>query len=251
VLLAAGASGWNFPLLLIPAVLAGQLSVGWSNDAFDADRDAAAGRTDKPIVTGGIGRRPVVIAAGVALVVSIALSLAIGLLTTAVNVVMIAAAWAYNAGLKSTPASVLMYIAGFGPIPALAASTLPGHPAPQAWTVVVASLLGVGAHFANVLPDLAADRISGVRGLPQLIAARRGGETAVRAIALVLLLAATVMMVLAPPGPPRWPALLGLAVAVALAVVGARGSGRVPFLAAMGIAFVDVVLFVTAGAALV
>ena len=38
------------------AVLAGQLSTGWSNDWFDAGRDTAVGRTDKPIVA-GTGRR--------------------------------------------------------------------------------------------------------------------------------------------------------------------------------------------------
>ena len=32
------------PVLVAPAMLAGQLSVGWSNDAFDAPRDAVPGR---------------------------------------------------------------------------------------------------------------------------------------------------------------------------------------------------------------
>jgi 4-hydroxybenzoate polyprenyltransferase len=44
-------------LLVTLAVAAGLLSIGWSNDAFDARRDAAAGRTDKPIPMGGISRR--------------------------------------------------------------------------------------------------------------------------------------------------------------------------------------------------
>ena len=34
------------------AVLAGQLSVGWSNDWLDAARDRAVGRTDKAVVAG-------------------------------------------------------------------------------------------------------------------------------------------------------------------------------------------------------
>ena len=51
------------PVLTAPAMLAGQLSVGWSNDACDARRDAAAGRTDKPIATGAISVRAVWIAA--------------------------------------------------------------------------------------------------------------------------------------------------------------------------------------------
>ena len=44
------------PALTAPALLAGQLSIGWSNDACDAARDAAAGRTDKPLARGDIGR---------------------------------------------------------------------------------------------------------------------------------------------------------------------------------------------------
>ncbi|MCW2932102.1 MAG: UbiA prenyltransferase, partial [Actinomycetia bacterium] len=40
--------------LTAPALLAGQLSIGWSNDACDAARDAAAGRTDKPLARGDI-----------------------------------------------------------------------------------------------------------------------------------------------------------------------------------------------------
>ncbi|PRC53070.1 ubiquinone biosynthesis protein UbiA, partial [Mycobacterium sp. ITM-2017-0098] len=39
------------PVLTGPAMLAGQLSIGWSNDASDAAGDAAAGRTDKPVAT--------------------------------------------------------------------------------------------------------------------------------------------------------------------------------------------------------
>src|SRR4051812_14272206 len=51
------------PLLTGPAMLAGQLSIGWSNDAVDADRDAAVGRTDKPVAAGAISKRAVWIAA--------------------------------------------------------------------------------------------------------------------------------------------------------------------------------------------
>src|ERR1700759_398647 len=52
------------PVLTAPALLAGQLSVGWSNDACDAARDAAAGRTDKPLARGDISLGAVWTAAG-------------------------------------------------------------------------------------------------------------------------------------------------------------------------------------------
>jgi 4-hydroxybenzoate polyprenyltransferase len=237
--------------LFAVAVFAGELSIGWSNDAFDADRDAAGGRTDKPIVAGIISRRAVSVAAGASLVVAVVLCFVIGPATGTINAVMLAAGWAYNAGLKSTLASGLMYVIGFGLIPGFAASTLPGQPWARPWTLVAAALLGVGGHFANVLPDLAADRAADVSGLPQRVAAGPGGPTAVRLTAIALLLAASTLIVLAPGRPYGWPALTGLAGAAVLAVVGLRGSGRVPFYAALGIAAVDVALFVSAGAGLV
>ena len=229
------------PLLTAPAMLAGQLSVGWSNDAIDAARDAAVGRTDKPAATGAISVRGLWIATVIAAVAALAMALAIGPVTLLVLAVATGAGWAYNAGLKGTAASGLMYMIGVGLVPAYAASTLPGHPAPSWSVTVAAALLGLGAHFANVLPDLAADEANGVRGLPQLVAAR-WGAAAVRVIALIPLLAASVLLVVAARPDRRWAAIAGLAVAVVLAGFGARGSGKVPFLAAIGIAAIDVVL---------
>lgn len=232
------------PVLTGPAMLVGQLSVGWSNDASDAHRDAAAGRTDKPVATGAISVRAVWIAAFAALLAALAMSLAIGVATAVFLAVIVGAAWAYNVGLKSTLASGLMYVLGFGPIPAYSASTLPGHPMPTWYVTAGAALVGLGAHFANVLPDLASDRAAGVNGLPQRVAARWGGGT-VRAIALVLLLSASVLLLLV--SSRRWVALAGLGAAILLAVICARGTGRVPFVAAIGIGAVDVVLLAVGG----
>jgi len=237
------------PVLVAPAMLAGWLSVGWSNDAFDAGRDAAAGRTDKSIPIGAISARAVWTAAITAVAAALAMSLAIGVPTLIINAVIIGAGWAYNAGLKSTLASGLMYVVGFGLLPAYAASTLPGHPAPTWSVTVAAAAVGLGAHFVNVLPDLAADRATGVKGLPQQVAAR-WGPGAVRAVALVLLLMTSVLLLLTSSQPRRWVALAGLGAAALLAVVCARGSGRQPFLAALGIAAIDVLLFAAGGEAL-
>jgi 4-hydroxybenzoate polyprenyltransferase len=237
------------PVLTGPAMLAGQLSIGWSNDACDARRDAAAGRTDKPVAAGVIRIRTVWTAAVVSVVAGLAMALAIGLFTALFYTVIVVAAWAYNLGLKSTAWSGLMYLAGFGPIPAYAASTLPGHPAPRWPVTVAAALVGLGGHFANVLPDLAGDRATGVEGLPQRVAAR-WGPGAVRAVALVLLLAASVLLVAVASDSRRWVAVAGLVAAVGLGVIGARGKGRVPFYAALGIAAIDVLLFLAGGEAL-
>ena len=242
--LAAEAAPTGFgPVLVAPAMLAGQLSVGWSNDACDAVRDVAAGRTDKPVARGEISVRSLWIAAVVSVVAALAMAAAISLLTMGILALLVGAGWAYNLGLKSTPWSGVMYLLGFGPLPAYAASTLPGQPAPRFWVCVAAGLVGLGAHFVNVLPDLAADLSSGVRGLPQLVAAR-WGPGAARAAALVLLLSASALLVVEASPARRWVAVAGLCVSCVLAVAGAVGTGRTPFRAALAIAGADVAVFV-------
>jgi 4-hydroxybenzoate polyprenyltransferase len=231
------------PVLVAPAMLAGQLSVGWSNDACDAARDVAAGRTDKPVARGEISVRSLWVAAVVSVVAALAMAAAISLLTMGILALLVGAGWAYNLGLKSTPWSGVMYLLGFGPLPAYAASTLPGQPAPRFWVCVAAGLVGLGAHFVNVLPDLAADLGSGVRGLPQLVAAR-WGPGAARAAALVLLLSASALLVVEASPARRWVAVAGLCVSCVLAVAGAVGTGRTPFRAALAIAGADVAVFV-------
>jgi len=226
-------------------VLAGEFSIGWCNDYFDAATDAASGRIDKPIVVGHIDRRSVGIAGLVALAAGIVACFAVSAETGVLNVVMMAAGWAYNAGLKGTLYSGVMYVIGFGLIPAFAASAQPGQAWPPAWLTTAAALLGLGGHFANVLPDLAADRAGGVQGLPQRIAASRGGAITVRLICLALLLGASVLLVLAPGGALHWYQVAGLGAAGLLAVVGAVATGRTPFFTAIAIAGLDVVLFLT------
>src|ERR1700730_3727600 len=79
VLAAEAAPTGTGPVLVAPAMLAGQLSVGWSNDALDAGRESAARRTDKPVAQGQISKQAVWIAAVVALAASLAMALAINL----------------------------------------------------------------------------------------------------------------------------------------------------------------------------
>jgi hypothetical protein len=93
------------------------------------------------------------------------------------------------------------------------------------------------------------DEQTGVRGLPQQLAAR-AGPAAVRLAALVFLLLASGLLVLAAQGAHRWVALAALAAAAVLATVGARGAGRLPFVAAFGIAAINVVLLAAGGIAL-
>ena len=65
--------------LVVAAVLTGQLSIGWSNDLVDVDRDRAVHRTDKPLVTGDLPVAAVRTACALPLVATVPLSLACGL----------------------------------------------------------------------------------------------------------------------------------------------------------------------------
>ena len=160
---------------VVLAVLAGQLFVGWTNDYIDRMRDAEAHRTDKPLAQGEISPRLVAIAAVVAGVAAVPLSLASGVAATAVHLVGIASATAYNLGLKSTLLSVLTYALSFAMIPAFITLGL-AHPHwPPAWVIVAASLTGIGGHFAQARPDVERDRRQRVLGLPQLVGDRVSG----------------------------------------------------------------------------
>lgn len=205
------------------AVLSGQLTVGWSNDYLDRDRDRRAKRTDKPIVAGEISADVVRRSATIALIFCVPLSFASGAAAGALHLSAVAAAMAYNVGLKSTLASAVPYAYAFGALPAFVTLGLPGSPAPPAWAVSAGALMGVGAHFLNTLPDRAADEVAGVRGLPQRLPA-----TSTVVIGVAFLSAAALVVTLAPPGKPSgtnmWFAVaaLGNSAAVVGAVLARR-----------------------------
>lgn len=227
--------------LVAAAVLAGQLAVGWANDRLDAERDRAVGRTGKPLVAGAVGRMTVGVAAVLAAVACVPLSLATGLLPGAVHLAAVASALAYDLGLKATVASVLPYAVSFGLLPAFVLLTA-GTPPPW-WIVVAGALLGAGAHVANALPDLADDAATGVRGLPQRLGPRAGVVAA-----LVPLLGALVVLVFAPPGAPHPigpPFLAAACVVLAVGVlVGRRAGSRALFRSVLATALLAVVLLV-------
>ncbi|WEH32217.1 UbiA family prenyltransferase [Streptomyces sp. AM 4-1-1] len=236
-------------LLIGAAVLTGQLSVGWCNDAFDARRDIAAGRRDKPVAVGSLGRGTVWRAAFTALLLCVPLSLACGPASAAVHLTAVAAAWSYNLRLKTTALSWLPYVVGFGGLPAVVTLSLPARPWPEWWVLTAGALLGVAAHLGDVLPDLEGDLREGVRGLPQ-----RLGATGIRLLLPVPLLAATAVLVLGPQGSPGGGGVATLGAAALMAFAGpvlGRYWSRAPFVGTVAVAAVDVTLLLVQGTALV
>ncbi|MGW5349682.1 UbiA family prenyltransferase [Streptomyces sp. NPDC004031] len=251
VLAAASGADTGHCVLLAAAVLSGQLSVGWCNDAVDAARDTAAARRDKPLAAGGASRGTIATAAGLALAACVPLSLAVGRLAGAAHLTGVAAAWAYNLGVKRTAASWLPYALAFGLLPAFVTLGLPGRPWPPGWALAAGALLGVGAHVTNVLPDIDADLAAGVRGLPQRLGARR-----CRVLGPLPLLAASAVLVFGPPGPvgpAGWAALAltgVLAAATTAAPAGPAAASRLPFLTTLVLAVTAVALLVLHGGSL-
>ena len=241
--------GGAWAVLVGAAVLAGQASIGWSNDWLDADRDRAVARGDKPVVQGAVGPALLRTAAVVAAAAAVVLSLLLGVVPGLLLLVLVASGWAYNAGLKRTPVSVVPYCTGFGALPAGVVAAAPGTPLAPWWLVGAGAALGAAAHLANVAPDLEDDLATGVRGLPHRLGARASAV-----LGAVLLGVATLLLVFGPPGAPGTAAWAGLAVAVPAVVVAAlAGSGRwrrLAFPAVMLLTVLDVLLLLAGGAAL-
>jgi 4-hydroxybenzoate polyprenyltransferase len=227
-------------VLVVAAVLSGQLSIGWSNDLIDLARDRAVGRTDKPLADGRVSERTVRTACGVALIATVPLSLACGPLAGLVHLVCVAAAWAYNLGVKATAWSWLPYAVAFGGLPAFVSLTAKPDQLPPLWMSLAGALLGVGAHVVNVLPDLADDAATGVRGLPH----RLGAQWSPVVAAAVLVAAAVVIVVGAPV--TGVVAVVALVATAGLAAVALLARGRTPFRAAIAMALVDVARLVWA-----
>jgi len=158
--------GWRGePLLgVFVAVIAGQLSVGWSNDAFDAPTDREANRTNKPTLAYGIRPRSLWLAAVTALTLSCVMSWTVaGLIGGTFHVFALTMAWLYNTVLSRTWWSWLPYALAFGAVPAFLTYGYNGQP-PQIWMVAIFAIVGVSAHIANALPDIDSDIAAGMQG---------------------------------------------------------------------------------------
>src|ERR1019366_5254523 len=233
--------------LVTAAVFTGQLSIGWSNDYLDAERDRAVHRSDKPIASGAVAPRGARIAAAVALTLTVALSAALSWPGGAAVLVITACGWAYNLGLKATALSWLPYAIAFGMLPAVAtlAASPPRWPAP--WALTAGALLGVAAHLANVLPDLHEDAATGVRGLPH-----RLGPKITALAGAGTLLAASAVILFGAGGQPGWWRWTGFVAALMAAGTAGASAYRDPssrrfFQAAILIAVLDLVFFALSG----
>ena len=234
--IASGLEPWRIAVLGL-AILFGQLSVGISNDAIDAPRDTATGRSDKPIARGDVSLRAAWVAASGAVVIALVLSCLLSWAMGLAHAIALASAWAYNAGLKSTPISVLPFIVSFGLLPSLVTLSADPPSVAAGWAWVAGAALGVAIHLTNVLPDLEDDAQTGVRGLPH-----RLGRRVSAVIAAVALVVGAVAVLLGPDAGITVFGAIAFAGVVVIAVAGlvlalvrppGRGVFRLVMLAAL------------------
>ncbi|MCY1696333.1 UbiA family prenyltransferase [Curtobacterium sp. SL109] len=252
---AVGHPVWLVVLVAL-TVVAGQLSIGLANDWIDADRDRAVGRSDKPVARGLIRKETVRDAAVVTAGIAVVLSLFLGPVAAVAHLVLVAAGWAYDAGLKRSVWSVAPFVVAFGMLPVVAVSAGADAQLPAAWAIATGAVFGVAIHCTNVLPDLVDDEATGVRGFPHrlglhaagvvafaslvvaaglVLVGQLGGDDPVRGLGVVLAVAGTVVVVvlavvgvrLVLTGPPtrvlfRLVIVSSLVLVVELGLAGAR-----------------------------
>ena len=156
---------------LLVAVCLINAGIGALNDYCDRDLDARS-KPSKPLVQGLV--RP-----WQALVVGVA-TLATGLAATRslpwparVSAVVYATAGiAYDLGLKRTRWSWAPFVVAFPLLPIWSWTAVRGWDRRLRWVYPVGAPLVLGIHLANTLPDLAADRRSGVQGLAHRLGLR-------------------------------------------------------------------------------
>jgi 4-hydroxybenzoate polyprenyltransferase len=146
----------------------------------------------------------------------------------AAQALMIAGAWAYNAGLKSTAVSLVPFVVSFGLFPSLATLAASAPTVAPVWAWIAGAALGAAVHLTNVLPDLDDDRATGVRGLPHRLGPRVSAILAVVGILVgaIAVLAGPVGGDLALVAWPGW--VFAGAVVVVAVVTGIRALVRRP-----------------------
>jgi 4-hydroxybenzoate polyprenyltransferase len=232
---------WEGPAYIIAfGVFLGQLLVGFTNDLNDYQDDLIHNRLNKPLVSGRITekqlRTAIKIVAPFAIIVNIFGPL--GIKGGLIYLFGVGMGISYNLYFKSTLLSPLPYAIAFAAL--VACIVVATDRNPPLWLMGAASLLGVAAHFANVLKDLDQDLTSGIKGLPQ-----RLGKKYSRLIVSILLITTTLLLNLIHPNTPL------LVIGLIAAAITSFAPNKLMFSALMITAVIDVMLMLNAAGSLI
>ena len=232
---------WEGPAFVIAfGVFLGQLLVGFTNDLNDYQDDLKHQRINKPLVSGVITtaqlQRATKIVAPIAVVVNIAGPL--GVKGGLIYLFGVGMGISYNLYFKSTLLSPLPYAIAFGAL--VSCIVVATDRRPPLWLITAAALLGVAAHFANVLKDLDQDLTSGIKGLPQ-----RLGKKFSRIIVSLLLISTTLLLNQTQPNTPL------LVIGLIASVITSFAPNKLMFSSLMVTALIDVFLLLNAAGDLI
>lgn len=174
---------WEGPAYVISfGVFTGQLIVGWSNDLYDFSDDSKHNRKNKPLVAGSITTNFLTKCLYFMVPFSFLANLLgpLGIKGGLVYMLGIACGVLYNFYFKYSPLSPLPYAIAFAALPSCVAISKEINP--PLWMWLGGALFGMAAHFINVLKDMREDRISQIRGLPQIL----GTKNSIIAAALLV-----------------------------------------------------------------
>ncbi|CAB4692226.1 unannotated protein [freshwater metagenome] len=181
---------WEGPAFVIAfGVFTGQLVVGWSNDLYDYQDDLRHARMNKPLVAKSITKESLQKWLRFMVAFSFIANLLGPLGIKGGLVYMFGVAWGvgYNFYFKFSPLSPLPFAIAFAALPSCI--VISKDITPPLWMWLGGALLGMAAHFINVIKDMKEDQISQIGGLPQ----RLGTTKSVISALVLVLLAVTVI----------------------------------------------------------
>ncbi|CAB4756010.1 unannotated protein [freshwater metagenome] len=232
---------WEGPAYLIAfGIFLGQLIVGWTNDLYDFRDDLKHNRVNKPLVAGAIKpselKRAIFIVLPIAIIINIAGPL--GFKAGAISILGIGLGVSYNFYLKPTAFSPIPYTLAFALLPTALVISI--DRTPPLWLFWAGGLLGMSAHFANVLKDFKEDKASGINSLPISL-----GRIPSRLITSALLIAATIILHSAKPNTTI------LVIGIITATLSIFAPRFILFKLLMLVALLDVALLVSAAGDLI
>ena len=229
---------WTDSIQIATAIFLGQLSVGWSNDILDVERDRLQNRMSKPLVSGELSldllRRALIIDLVFCLIFSVTGPL--GIRGGILHIFGVLCGLSYNWYFKFTWGSPVPYVLAFASLAAV--TYVATNQTPPSWLVAAGGLFGLAAHFANVLKDMESDREIGIRGLPQIV----GVKTSLFIAGAALIVIAVILA--SQSHHYRW--WLGASTGIGLITLIFRPK-RYGFQVIMGLAVVDVVTLLFSG----
>ena len=232
---------WEGPAFVIAfGIFLGQLIIGWTNDLYDFRDDLKHNRNSKPLVAGALKptelKRIIFIVLPIAIIVNLLGPL--GLKAGSISILGIGIGVSYNFYLKPTAFSPIPYALAFALLPA--ALVISTYRTPPLWLLWAGGLLGMSAHFANVLKDFNEDKASGINSLPITL-----GRIRSRIITATFLIAATIVLNSASANTPI------LVIGIITATLSIFAPRFILFKLLMLVALLDVILLVSAAGELI